>query len=168
MRLKEVIMESREHIEIRGMTERDLDEVMQIERMSFPTPWSRRLFERELLMPYAQAFVAVEFPAGKVLGYLCFWLVTRETHILNLAVHPERRRQGIASRLLRFAVDYSRGKGVEEIILEVRRSNYKAISLYRNFRFQPQGIRPHYYSDSGEDAVIMGLRLAEQTSATSV
>ncbi|MBI5966755.1 MAG: ribosomal protein S18-alanine N-acetyltransferase [Deltaproteobacteria bacterium] len=168
MSLNEVAIESREPIEIRGMTERDLDEVMQIERMSFPTPWSRRLFERELLMPYAQAFVAVEFPPGKVLGYLCFWLVARETHILNLAVHPERRRRGIASRLLRFAVDYSREKGTEEIILEVRRSNYKAISLYQNFQFQPQGIRPRYYSDSGEDAVIMGLRLAKQTSATSL
>jgi len=166
--LNEAVTESREPIEIRGMMEQDLDDVMKIERLSFPTPWSRRLFERELLMPYAKAFVAVEFPPGKVLGYLCFWLVARETHILNLAVHPERRRQGIGSRLLRFAVEYSREKGAEEIILEVRRSNYKAISLYRNFQFQAQGIRPHYYSDSGEDAVIMGLRLAKQSSAASL
>jgi ribosomal-protein-alanine N-acetyltransferase len=153
-------------IEIRGMTERDLDEVMQIERRSFPAPWSRRLFERELLLPYAKAFVALEIPPNRVVGYICFWLVVQETHILNLAVHPEQRRRGIGSRLLRSGVNYCREKGAQEITLEVRRSNYQAISLYRNFQFQPQGIRPHYYSDSGEDAVIMSLRLVGRTPAT--
>ncbi len=159
-------MEPMGRIEIRGMTERDLDEVMQIERRSFPTPWSRRLFERELLLPYAKAFVALEIPPHQVVGYLCFWLVDEETHILNLATHPERRRQGIGSRLLRYGVNYCREKGAQEISLEVRRSNYQAISLYRNFQFQPRGIRPRYYSDSGEDAVIMSLRLVGQTQAT--
>jgi ribosomal-protein-alanine N-acetyltransferase len=153
-------------IEIRGMTEEDLDEVMQIERSSFPTPWSKRLFERELLMPYAKAFIALEIPPNQVVGYICFWLVAQETHILNLAVHPGRRRLGIGSRLLDHGVNYSREKGAHEITLEVRRSNYKAISLYRNLHFQPRGIRPRYYSDSGEDAVIMGLRLLDQTAAT--
>ena len=161
-----MVMEPTGRIEIRGMTERDLDEVMQIERRSFPTPWSRRLFERELLLPYAKAFVALEIPPNQVVGYICFWLVAQETHILNLAAHAERRRRGIGSRLLRYGVNYCREKGAQEITLEVRRSNYQAISLYRNFQFQPQGIRPHYYSDSGEDAVIMSLRLVEQTQAT--
>jgi ribosomal-protein-alanine N-acetyltransferase len=160
------MVEAMGQIEIRGMTEQDLDEVMQIERSSFPTPWSRRLFERELLMPYAKPFIALEVPPNQVVGYLCFWLVAQETHILNLAVHPERRRLGIGSRLLHYGVNYSREKGAQEIILEVRRSNYKAISLYRNFHFQPRGIRPRYYSDSGEDAVIMGLLLLDQTAAT--
>jgi len=161
-----MVMEPTGRIEIRGMSEGDLDEVMQIERRSFPTPWSRRLFERELLLPYAKAFVALEIPPNQVVGYICFWLVAQETHILNLAAHPERRRRGIGSRLLRYGVNYCREKGAQEITLEVRRSNYQAISLYRNFQFQPRGIRPHYYSDSGEDAVIMSLRLVEQTQAT--
>jgi ribosomal-protein-alanine N-acetyltransferase len=161
-----MVMEPTGRIEIRGMTERDLDEVMQIERRSFPTPWSRRLFERELLLPYAKAFVALEIPPNQVVGYICFWLVAQETHILNLAAHPGRRRRGIGARLLRYGVNYCREKGAQEITLEVRRSNYQAISLYRNFQFQPQGIRRHYYSDSGEDAVIMSLRLVEQTQAT--
>ena len=161
-----MVMEPTGRIEIRGMSEGDLDEVMQIERRSFPTPWSRRLFERELLLPYAKAFVALEIPPNQVVGYICFWLVAQETHILNLAAHPERRRRGIGSRLLRYGVNYCRDKGAQEITLEVRRSNYQAISLYRNFQFQPQGIRRHYYSDSGEDAVIMSLRLVEQTQAT--
>ncbi len=161
-----MVTEPTGRIEIREMTERDLDEVMQIERRSFPTPWSRRFFERELLLPYAKAFVALEIPPNQVVGYVCFWLVAQEAHILNFATHPERRRQGIGSRLLRYGMNYCRENGAQEISLEVRRSNYQAISLYRNFQFRPQGIRPRYYSDSGEDAVIMSLRLAVQTQAT--
>jgi ribosomal-protein-alanine N-acetyltransferase len=160
-------MERMGRIEIRPMTEGDLDEIMQIERKSFPTPWSRRLFERELLLPYAHAFVALEAPMAPVVGYLCLWLVEGQTHILNLAVHPERRRRGIGSLLLRYGLDYSREKGAREITLEVRRSNYKAISLYRRFHFEPRGIRPRYYSDSGEDAVIMTLDLDDSRRPTS-
>jgi ribosomal-protein-alanine N-acetyltransferase len=88
-------------------------------------------------------------------GYLCFWLVDRETHILNLAVHPRKRGEGIGTRLLAFGVNYCRGQGVQQMTLEVRRSNLKAISLYKNFQFHPQGIRRKYYPDSGEDAIIM-------------
>ena len=161
-------MEKEGLIDIREMTEGDLEEVVQIERGSFPAPWSRGLFERELLTPFAKAFIARERPPDRVVGYLCFWLVASETHILNLAVDPRRRQQGIGTRLLRYGIDYCRGKGIQEISLEVRRSNYKAISLYRNFRFQPWGIRRGYYSESGEDAIVMGLRLAEPSLATLV
>ncbi len=154
-------------IDIREMTEEDLDEVVQIERISFPSPWSRRLFERERRTPFARAFIARESPPDQVVGYLCFWLVSSETHILNLAVHPKRRQQGIGSRLLRFGIDYCRQQGVKEFTLEVRRSNYQAIALYRRFQFQPWGIRPRYYSDNGEDAIVMGLLLTEPALATS-
>ncbi len=157
-----------DRIRIREMTEKDLGGVMQIEKVSFSTPWSRGLFERELLMPYAKAFVAIEFPSNYILGYLCLWMVIQETHILNLAVHPAWRRQGIGSDLLHYGVSYSRTNGAREITLEVRRSNYKAIFLYRNFHFQPQGIRPRYYTDSGEDAVIMSLFLGEEEGTVSV
>jgi ribosomal-protein-alanine N-acetyltransferase len=161
-------MDSSEPINIREMRKEDLDEVLQIERSSFPTPWSRSLFERELSTPFARSFVGKEFRGEKILGYLCFWLVDREAHILNLAVHPDYRNRGIGTRLLGCGVDYCQKKGVEEIILEVRRSNYKAISLYRNFRFQPQGIRRRYYTDSGEDAVVMGLHLGDSTPLITV
>ena len=155
-------------MDIREMTEEDLDEVVQIERMSFRSPWSRRLFERERLTPFARAFVAREIPPDPVAGYLCFWLVASQMHILNLAVHPQRRHRGIGTRLLRYGIDYCRGRGVREFTLEVRRSNYEAIALYRRFQFQPLGIRPRYYTDSGEDAIVMGLVLSEPslTAAT--
>jgi ribosomal-protein-alanine N-acetyltransferase len=157
-----------EPIEIREMTRQDLDEVLEIEAQSFPTPWSRVLFERELSTPFARAFVAEDGQKKGVLGYLCFWLVDGEAHILNLAVHPRRRNRGVGTLLLGEGVRYCREKGVEVITLEVRRSNYKAISLYRNFHFQARGIRRRYYTDSGEDAVVMGLNLGESTSLPTV
>ncbi len=161
-------MEFKGQIEIRRMFKGDLEEVLAIEKASFPTPWSRNLFEQEFLFPHAHLLVAAE-PAApdRVLGYLCFWLVAEETHILNLAVDPQGRRRGVATKLLEYVVEYSRAKGVEEILLEVRRSNFRAIALYRHFHFQPQGIRPRYYQDSGEDAVIMGLHLAAPLSSLS-
>ena len=161
-------MEPKGTNEIREMTPQDLDEVLQIEAESFPTPWSRTLFERELSTPFARSFVAQAVQEKKLLGYLCFWLVDHEAHILNLAVHPEHRNRGIGTLLLGHGIDHSRKYGVHLITLEVRRSNYKAISLYRNFHFQPQGIRRRYYTDSGEDAVVMGLVLGEPTSLSTV
>jgi ribosomal-protein-alanine N-acetyltransferase len=158
----------RRTIEIREMTQQDLDEVLQIEGLSFPAPWSRALFERELSTPFARAFVAQEAQREKILGYLCFWLVEQEAHILNLAVHPQHRNRGIGTLLLGYGVDYCRKGRVQVITLEVRRSNYKAISLYRGFHFQPLGIRRRYYTDSGEDAVVMGLVLGETTSLSTV
>jgi ribosomal-protein-alanine N-acetyltransferase len=157
-------VEGHDPIEIRGMTERDLDEVLEIERGSFPTPWSKSLFAKELTIPFARAFVAQEKDSGRIVGYLCFWLVGQETHILNLAVHPRRRGEGIGTRLLAFGVSYCRRQGVQQLTLEVRRSNVKAISLYKNFQFHPQGVRRRYYTDSGEDAIIMGLDLEKEKS----
>jgi ribosomal-protein-alanine N-acetyltransferase len=149
-------------VNIREMTEGDLDEILEIERITFPSPWSRVLFERELVTPFARSFVGLWKETGRVAGYLCFWLVEQEGHVLNLAVHPQHRGRRIGTRLLGFGVEFCRKQGVQLITLEVRRSNYKAISLYRNFQFQPQGIRRRYYTDSGEDAIIMGLDLGDR------
>jgi [ribosomal protein S18]-alanine N-acetyltransferase len=156
-----IIRETNHKVEIRPMSRKDLDEILQIEGSSFPTPWSKRLFEQELDLPHARSFVASDISSEQIVGYLCFWMVVEEAHILNLAVHTDWRRQGVATRLLDEAILYCREKGIQEMTLEVRRSNYKAISLYRNFDFKPQGIRSHYYTDSGEDAVVMGLSLEE-------
>jgi ribosomal-protein-alanine N-acetyltransferase len=146
-------------LQIREMKREDLDAVLEIERESFRTPWSRPLFEKELIIPFACTFVACHLLHFEVVGYLCMWLVGNETHILNLAVHPQERNKGIGTYLLRYGVEYCRSRGMQEITLEVRRSNHRAISLYRNFQFQPRGIRPRYYQDSGEDAIVMGLCL---------
>ena len=155
-------MEFKGQIEIRRMLRKDLEEVLAIERMSFPAPWSWFLFEQEFLFPQAHLLTACDRAnSARVWGYLCFWLVAEETHILNLAVHPQWRCRGVGSRLLEYVVDFSRAKGGEEVFLEVRRSNLRAISVYRRFHFQALGIRRRYYQDTGEDAIIMGLRLSD-------
>ena len=144
------------------MTDDDLEAVLKIERLSFPTPWSRALFEKELATPFARSWVAEA--QGGIAGYLCLWLVAGEAHILNLAVDPRQRNRGIGGRLLEHALEECRREGVKVVTLEARRSNYRAISLYRDFHFQPQGIRRRYYTDTGEDAVVMGLRLRSDSA----
>jgi ribosomal-protein-alanine N-acetyltransferase len=152
-------MNLEETLQIREMRREDLNSVLAIERRSFRTPWSRGLFEKELIVPFARDFVAWSLTHFKIVGYLCMWIMGEEMHILNLAVHPQERNKGIGTYLLGYGVEVGRSQGMQEITLEVRRSNYQAISLYRNFQFQPRGIRPGYYQDSGEDAIIMGLHL---------
>ena len=100
-------------VHIREMTEGDLDGVLEIERMTFPSPWSRALFERELVTPFARSFVGLRKETGQLAGYLCFWLVEQEGHILNLAVHPQHRGQRIGSRLLGYGVEFCRKQGVQ-------------------------------------------------------
>lgn len=146
---------------IREMAEKDLEEVMAIERVSFPSPWSREIFRRELKTPLSKAFVAQEISPEKVVGYFCCWLIIPEVHILNIAVHPQKRRQGIGSSLLKHGLTYGWQKGGRDFTLEVRCSNYAAIGLYKKFHFQPWGIRRRYYTDTGEDALVMGLHLDE-------
>jgi ribosomal-protein-alanine N-acetyltransferase len=160
--------DSQEPVEIREMAEKDLDEVLEIERAAFPSPWSRGLFERELATPFARSFVARRKGAPEVVGYMCFWLVDTECHLLNLAVHPRHRGRGIGAEILGYGVAYCLREGVQLITLEVRRSNYRAISLYRNFHFQPQGVRRRYYTDSGEDAIVMGLDLGNSRFSPSL
>lgn len=146
---------------IREMAEEDLEEVMAIERVSFPSPWSRELFKRELQLPLGKAFVAQEISPPQVVGYFCCWLIIPEVHILNIAVHPQKRKRGIGSSLLQHGLAYGWQKGGRHFTLEVRPSNYPAIGLYQKFHFQPWGIRRRYYTDTGEDALVMGLHLKE-------
>ncbi len=154
-------LEEKIFISIREMAEKDLDEVMAIEKRSFPSPWSRELFKKELQMPLGKAFVAQETPLPQIVGYFCCWLIIPEVHILNIAVHPQKRHRGIGSKLLQYGLAYAWQKGGRHFTLEVRRSNYPAIGLYKKFNFQPWGIRRRYYTDTGEDALVMCLQLDE-------
>jgi ribosomal-protein-alanine N-acetyltransferase len=136
----------------------DLDAIMEIERLSFKAPWSRRVFLEELEREWAHILVVKE-RGGRIVAFCNYWLVRDEVHILNLATHPEARRQGHAERLLRTVIDFARSHGCRFVTLEVRRSNYGAIRLYRSFSFRPVGIRPNYYVEDGEDAIVMLLEL---------
>jgi [ribosomal protein S18]-alanine N-acetyltransferase len=131
-------------LELRRLVLDDLDAIEQIERASYPTPWSRSMF----------AFGAVD-EKGTLVGYLVLSRYVDAWHVMNVAVAPERRRQGIASALLRRLLDLTKEDADRGYTLEVRVSNVSAISLYESFGFKPKGVRRGYYTDNREDALIM-------------
>jgi len=142
---------------IRKMGHKDVDQVLEIENACFPVPWSREAFLAELRNPLARYVVAQE---GLVLqGYAGVWLIFDEGHITNVAVHPRARGQRIGEMLLATLVETVRILGVVAITLEVRPSNASAMSLYRRMGFKKAGVRKGYYTDNGEDALIMTKKL---------
>jgi len=140
-------------IETRDMVADDLEDVLVIERASFPTPWSRGIFLGEMEHPFCHDLVALV--EGRVVGYICFAIVCDEIHLRNLAVHQDWKRRGVASRLFSRMIAISSTEGARYGTLEVRRSNTAALELYKRFGFMVEGIRPSYYSDTSEDALIM-------------
>ena len=152
---------ARAKLEIRRMRPDDLDEVMVIERAAFKHPWSPDLFRRELEHDWSTILVAIEpltsAPKGteRIVGFLIYWLVHDEVHILNVAVAPEQRRKGIARMLMAETERRAVQAGAALMTLEVRRSNQGALDLYREFDYRAVGVRPNYYVDEGEDAIVM-------------
>ena len=137
----------------------DLDAVMEIERLSFATPWVRQAFADEIERPWARLEILRDEASGRAIGFCNYWLVADELHILNIAVHPDFRKQGQASLLVRHILAAARQGKVRVVSLEVRASNHAARSLYRKFGFCEVGVRPKYYADNGEDAVLMDLEM---------
>src|SRR5262249_23450413 len=147
--------------EIVPMKMGDLDEIMEIERVSFRAAWSRQVFVEELDRDWAHVDVLKERrPDAPVMAFVNYWLVRDEVHVLNVASHPEARRQGHASRLLEHVIAFPNRNKCRYLTLEVRRSNAGAIRLYRKYGFRPVGVRPNYYVEDNEDAIVMLLELA--------
>lgn len=143
-----------ESIIVRKMKLTDIDSVVDIEKSSFPIPWTRGTFIAELKMNKLARYYVVEF-RGKVVGYGGVWLIMDEAHITNIAIHPEYRGKGIGKRLVEGLIEEVLKINIHRITLEVRRSNTAAQALYKKFGFVPCGIRPEYYQDNREDAIIM-------------
>ena len=143
------------------MRPEDLDEVMVIERAAFKHPWSTELFRRELEHDWSTILVAIEPLSSaaksdeRIVAFLIYWLVHDEVHILNVAVAPEHRRRGIARMLMAETERRAHLADASLMTLEVRRSNQAALDLYREFDYRAVGVRPNYYVDEGEDAIVM-------------
>ncbi len=140
-------------IELRRLQLRDLNAIEAIEQRSYPTPWSRSMFASELAKP--SSLCSGAFDDDRLVGYLIISRYVDAWHVMNVAVDPEYRRRGIATRLLErlfvaTADDERRG-----YTLEVRVSNAGAIRLYEQLGFEARGIRRGYYTDNREDALIM-------------
>ena len=142
-------------VEFRRLELRDLNAIEEIERASYPTPWSRSMFAGELAKPTSLSLGAFDPETGQLLGFLIISRYVDAWHVMNLAVAPAHRRRKIASMLLERLFEETAGEGRRGYTLEVRVSNDVAIRLYERAGFKPRGIRRGYYTDNREDALIM-------------
>ena len=146
--------ENRMHVRIVPMNADHLDEIAELERICFSTPWSRNMLAEELDNA-CSAFLVAEDDAGKVAGYAGRQVILDEGYITNVAVRPDCRRQGVASQLLEVFMNFAKGNRLAFLTLEVRASNYDAIALYGSRGFRSAGRRKNYHEHPKEDAVIM-------------
>lgn len=142
-------------LSIGPMRYEDLDQVVAIERASFRTPWSRSAFLSELLENQRACYLVARNGSGAIVGYAGAWLVLEEAHVTNVAVHPDWRRQGVGEALMRAIMETTAQKGARRMTLEVRTSNETARRLYERLGFVKIGVRPRYYQDNDEDALVM-------------
>jgi [ribosomal protein S18]-alanine N-acetyltransferase len=140
-------------IDLRRLQLRDLTAIEKIERSAYPTPWSRSMFAGELSKPSSICLGAFEDEI--LLGYLITSRYVDAWHVMNVAVAPDRQRQGIASALLGRLFELTADDDRRGYTLEVRVSNRAAIALYEQLGFEQRGIRRGYYTDNREDALIM-------------
>ncbi len=135
------------------VTEKDIDDIVIIENESFQYPWKRETFESELTNTFSRFFIARKNkdPAG----FIIYWDIPYEIHLINIAVRPKYRRMGTGAMLLGEMINYAEMNSKQLITLEVRVSNKGAITFYRKFGFREVYIREKYYVDNDEDAIVM-------------
>jgi ribosomal-protein-alanine N-acetyltransferase len=139
---------------IRRARKKDIASVTRLDRLCFSLPWSEQTFSQEIT-GNEFAFYIVAESDGYIVGYAGLWRILEEGHITNIAVHPDYRRKGLGKRLLTELMARTSRQGIARFTLEVRRSNSSAIALYLGMGFLIMGVRPGYYDDNGEDALIM-------------
>lgn len=135
----------------------DYEEMAMIDEKCFSIPWSAESFYRELTKNKIALYVVAEV-GGFVVGYMGLWRVEDEGHITNVAVLPEYRERNIASAMMTVLFETCEKNGITDFTLEVRKSNMPARCLYEKHGFRSEGVRPKYYDDNKEDAVIMWRR----------
>lgn len=155
----------------RSMTLSDIGTIARIERESFTAPWSEEAFRNELMNNMFAKYMVME-QSGRILGYGGMWMIVDEAHVTNIAVREAYRGQGLGKRLLQELMYTAQWLGALRMTLEVRVTNEIAKSLYERMGFCASGIRPNYYSDNMEDALIMWAELVpeganEETAGTA-
>lgn len=148
-------------VEVRGMARGDLDAITRIETASYPFPWTRGIFQDCLRVGYRCHVLEAD---GEIAGYGIVSHALDEAHLLNLCIHPDQRRGGLARLMLEYVVREARVGAADRLFLEVRPSNEAAVALYRSSGFRAIGRRPGYYpADEGrEDAMVMVLHFDGQ------
>lgn len=147
------------------MTESHLESVLFIERASFAAPWSRKMFERELSNRSSRSTVFTI--NDEVVGFICYWAIQNEAHLLTVAVHPQHRREGIGKAIMSHMEQMCLKEGLNRIILEVARRNEEARNLYKSFGFNAIGFRKRYYKEIDDDAIVMEKWLGSEGESES-
>jgi len=145
----------------RRMTLVDLPGVMEIEKEAFTNPWSLEMVKKELTQEWSTVLLLEEStPWGwELRAFAIFWIVADEVHVLNVATHVASRQKGYGRKIMDEVIAIGRGRKCTIATLEVRRGNVPAITLYSRLGFRTVGMRPRYYADNQEDAVIMNMDL---------
>lgn len=138
----------------KSMTLEHLNQVLEIEEVSYPAPWSYYAFAYELLQNNLAHYI-VALSGNKVVGYCGMWLILDEAHITNVAVHPDSRQKSIGESLMLEMIRLALKNGSTRMTLEVRPTNTAARRLYEKLGFVENGRRKRYYTDNNEDAIIM-------------
>lgn len=146
---------------IRLMTEEDVDSVVQIEQQLFSKPWTKQDFINSMSDRH-NIYVVAEDEKQEVIGYCGIWGVLDEGQITNVAVRPDAQGQGIGYEMLSELLRIGKNEGLQQYTLEVRVSNSRAISLYKRLGFEEEGIRKNFYEKPVEDGIIMWLRESEE------
>ncbi|MBW1997121.1 MAG: ribosomal protein S18-alanine N-acetyltransferase [Deltaproteobacteria bacterium] len=138
-------------------------DIIEIENLSFPIPWSYQSFLDEIGNPVSHLWGVVS--GGTLWGYACFWMFHDEIQIVNIAVHPSKRNQGLAQFLCENIIRTASSNGIGSLWLEVRESNIIAKRIYEKLGFREIHRRPRYYRDNNEDAIVMSLMLSRKRMA---
>lgn len=136
------------------MTKKHINQVLEIEEMSFSIPWSKKSLKDEITTNKFATYI-VGLVDDKIVGYAGMWHVINEGHITNIAVHPDYRRKGYATEIIHKLEEIAQLKEMIGLTLEVRVGNKEALKLYDKLGFKMEGIRKEYYSDTKEDALVM-------------
>lgn len=151
-------MLGKKSLNIREATIEDVDNICQVENLSFPTPWSREAFMSELTTNRFAYYYVLELDS-EIVGYAGMWIILDEAHVTNVAIHPNVRGLKLGEVLMRHLMAMARVYGAKSMTLEVRVSNSVAKNLYYKLNFKEHGIRKNYYADTMEDALIMWVKL---------
>ncbi len=150
-------------ITFRLMKVEDIDQIMIIELESFAVPWSREAFYNEMVNNNYASYVVME-ESDQIIGYCGLWIVLDEAHVTNIAVLPAYRGKKLGEALMNQSMELAKAMGAERLSLEVRVSNIVAQSLYRKLGYKNGGIRKNYYTDNGEDALVMWVNVNEKSN----
>lgn len=136
----------------------DVDQVMEVERVSFTTPWTTDIFYQEIVDNQYAYYYVIEWN-GRIVGYVGTWVVLEDAQVTNIAIMPELRGNKLGEKLFQYMLLQVKLIGTTRLSLEVRESNIPAQKLYRKFGLVPGGIRKNYYTDNQEDAIVMWVNI---------